>query len=284
MSRYRFARRPLWIVSHVVVLALVVFMIWAGFWQLRRFHERGDLNRLYAERRQSAPTDVADAVPADAPLEGDAVEDALYRRVTATGTYDVDNEVLVRNRTEDGRPGVWVLTPLITADGTALVVNRGFIPASGTPDELPREAAAPAGEVSVTGLLQRTQTRGRFQPSDPATGRLDVLSRVDLARYQQQLRYDVFPVWLLLQRQAPPQSGAVPIPVEPPQPFSETQNLSYAIQWFSFTVIALVGYPIILRRTARSVARSERRRYTSGDAEPSLVASGLDGRRADGTT
>lgn len=259
MSRYRFARRPLWTLSHVVVLALVVFMIWAGFWQLRRFHERGDLNRLYAERQESATTDVGAAIDAGAPLEGDAVEDALYRRVTATGTYDVDREVLIRNRTQDGRPGVWILTPLVLSDGTALTVNRGFVPVSGTPDAPPAGAEAPAGEVTVTGLLQRTEVRGRFQASDPATGTLEVLSRVDLDRLQQQLPYDLYPVWMLLQEQDPPLTGDVPILVSPPEPFSEIQNLSYAFQWFAFTVIALVGYPVILRRQARTEERKRSR-------------------------
>jgi cytochrome oxidase assembly protein ShyY1 len=268
MSRYRFAWRPRWILSHILVGTLVVFMIWAGFWQLRRFHERGDLNRLYAERREAATADVGEVIDPAADFDGDEVEDALYRRVTATGTYDVDAEVLVRNRTQDGRPGVWVLTPLVTGDGTALIVNRGFVPVSGTPDQLPAAAAAPDGRVTVSGLLQRTQTRGRFQPSDPATGTLDVLSRVDLERLQKQVPEDLYPAWLLLQDQSPPLTGNVPILVAPPEPFSETQNLSYAFQWFAFTIIALVGYPMILRRTARAEERKARRRER--DQAPSV--------------
>ncbi len=259
MSRYRFARRPRWIVSHVVVLVLVVFMVWAGLWQLRRFEERGDLNRLYAERRESAPVSVAEVVDPGDGFESDAVDDTLYRRVTATGVYDTSSEVLVRNRTQGGRPGVWVLTPLVLDDGAALVVNRGFIPGSGL-TSVPAQAAAPEGGVTVTGLLQRTQERGRFQARDPATGTLRLLSRVDLGRLQQQVPDDLYPVWLLLEDQAPPLTGDVPILVSPPEPFSETQNLSYAFQWFAFTAIALVGYPLILRRQARSEERKTRRR------------------------
>jgi cytochrome oxidase assembly protein ShyY1 len=269
MSRYRFARRPLWIVSHVVVVALVVFMIWAGFWQLRRFRERGELNRLYAERQEVATADVGDVIAPGAPLEGDEVDGAVFRRVTATGVYDASAEVLVRNRTQDGGPGVWVLTPLDLGDGTALVVNRGFVPVSGTPGDLPAEAEPPSGEVTVTGLLQQTQARGRFQPTDPAEGTLDVLSRVDLARYQQQVDADLYPAWLLLQQQAPPPTGDLPILLSPPEPFSETRHLSYAVQWFVFTAIALVGYWIILRRQARQ--EEDRRRRLTADREPATL-------------
>jgi cytochrome oxidase assembly protein ShyY1 len=254
-DRYRFARRPRWIVSHVFVLLLVLVMIWAGFWQLRRFGERRDLNRTVAERQEAAPVSLSEV----------DVDDAAWRRVEVTGRYDVDGEVMVRNRTQDGRPGVWIVTPLLLGDGSAVVVNRGFVPAPSVPDEVPAEAAAPTGEVTVVGLLQETEERGRFGPTDPEDGTLDVLSRVDLDRLQQQVPYDLYPMWVLLQEQTPA-AGAVPVPVTPPEPFSETQNLSYAFQWFAFTVIALVGYPMILRRQARSQDR--RRGGRSARPEP----------------
>jgi cytochrome oxidase assembly protein ShyY1 len=256
MSRYRFARRPLWIASHVLVGAIVVLMIWAGFWQLRRFGERRDLNRLYEERQSAAVTDVAGVVDPAIGFDDPAIDGAVFRRVTAEGIYAGD-EVLVRNRTQGGRPGVWILTPLELGDGTALMVNRGFLPGSGVP-EVPDEAAPPAGDVTVTGLLQATQERGRFGPTDPADGELDAVSRVDLRRLQEQIVADLYPAWLILEDQTPPQAGAVPIPISPPEPFSETRHLSYAVQWFAFTIIALIGYPMILRRQARVEERKQR--------------------------
>jgi cytochrome oxidase assembly protein ShyY1 len=277
MSRYRFARRPWWIASHILVLALVAVMVWAGFWQLRRYDERRQLNRLYGDR-QAAP--VADL---DAVVDPDraSADEATFRRVTATGTYDVDGEVLVRNRTQGGRPGVWILTPLALGDGTAVVVNRGFVPGSGLP-EIPAEAAAPDGEVTITGLAQPTQERGRFGPTDPDTGSLEVISRVDLARLQEQIDDDLYPVWLILENQTPPVEAEVPIPVSPPEPFSETRHLSYAFQWFAFTAIALAGYPFILRRQARTEER-KRRRPADDDSVPAAhvpVAVSPNGRRA----
>jgi cytochrome oxidase assembly protein ShyY1 len=270
-DRYRFARRPRWIASHLLVLVLVAVMIWAGFWQLRRYGERRDLNRTVAERQEAAPVEISSAVSADVDLDGAAVDEAEWRRVEVTGRYDVDGEVMVRNRTQDGRPGVWVLTPLVLDDGTAVAVNRGFVPASSVPDEVPAEAAAPEGEVTVTGLLQTTEARGRFGPTDPEDGTLEVLSRVDLARLQAQVPDDLFPMWVLLEEQVPA-AGDVPVPVTPPEPFSETTHLSYAFQWFAFTVIALVGYPMILRRQARSEER-RRRRADPPPGEPAPPAS-----------
>jgi cytochrome oxidase assembly protein ShyY1 len=113
------------------------------------------------------------------------------------------------------------------------------------------DAAPPEGTVEVQGLLEASQSRGSFGPTDPSDEILDTLSRVDLDRYQEQVDGDLYPVWLQLESQDPP-PGDRPTPVDPPE-LTEGPHLGYAFQWFTFTVIALVGYPLILRRRARQV-------------------------------
>jgi surfeit locus 1 family protein len=132
-------------------------------------------------------------------------------------------------------------------DGTAVVVNRGWVPVTGE-QSLSPAARPPTGEVTVQGSLQESQTRGAFGPTDPSGEVLDTLSRVDLERYQEQVDADLFPVWLQLETQDPEQ-GAQPTPVELPA-LDEGPHLGYAVQWFTFTLIALIGYPMILRRRA----------------------------------
>ena len=112
------------------------------------------------------------------------------------------------------------------------------------------------GEVSITGLVQETQTRGAFGATDPADGRLTTMARADVARIAKQLPYPVLPAYLQLQAQQPPQAG--PQPRVLPEPvLDEGPHLSYAIQWFIFTTIAIVGYPLILRRKARDQDRED---------------------------
>jgi len=190
---------------------------------------------------------VADVLDHDASVSD--AEDAVYRRVTAVGTYDVDDQVIVRARSLDGRPGAWVLTPLITAPGVALVVNRGWFPTQGVPHTAPAETGPPDGEVTVTGLLYPTQRRGRFGPTDPRTGTLTDLARADIERVQQQVGLDLYPAYLTLESQAPAQPADLPRPLPPPE-LDEGPHLSYAVQWFIFSTIAIVGYPLILRRAA----------------------------------
>lgn len=249
MSSYAFARRPSWILRHVLIVVLVVVMVNLGLWQLRRLDEKRDRNALVEARGDEPVAQVEDVVSSDDPL---SVGDELrYRRVTAAGTYDVADQVLVRNRSFQEAPGSWVLTPLVLDDGSAIVVNRGWVPVTG---ELPLDpsAAPPGGPVTVQGTLQQTEVRGSFGPRDPAEGRLDTLSRVDLARLQRQIDAPLLPVWLELTDQDPP-PGDQPTYVEPPV-LDEGPHFSYAVQWFIFSTIAVIGYPLILRRKARTEA------------------------------
>jgi surfeit locus 1 family protein len=249
---YAFAREPKWILSHLFVLILVVAMIGAAFWQLDRLQQKKDRNALVTERQEEPVAPIDEIVGADQPT--DVGGDVRFRRSTATGTYDVAEEVLVRNRSFDGAPGSWVLTPLLLDDGTAVVVNRGWVPVTGDLP-VPPESAPPDGEVTVEGLLEESQSRGSFGPTDPSGEDLDTLSRVDLERYQEQVDYDLYPVWLQLEEQDPPPAER-PELIDPPE-LDEGPHLSYAVQWFTFTLIALIGYPLILRRRAHQGAPEE---------------------------
>ncbi|MPY94143.1 MAG: SURF1 family protein [Acidimicrobiia bacterium] len=218
--------------------------------------------RLLDERAAEAVVDVAQLDPAADVADVAGLE---WRTAEARGTYLPEDEVLVRSRSFDGAPGAWVLTPLRTAEGVALVVNRGWIPAAGPPT-LPPEAEAPLGEVAVRGLLVEGDVRGRFGPTDPAEGHLYTLARADLGRLQQQVDEDLYPLYLQLQQQAPP-TGDVPFPLPPPDR-DEGPHLSYAGQWFLFTLIALVGYPILIRRSARQRGLAARERRAAAGREP----------------
>jgi cytochrome oxidase assembly protein ShyY1 len=124
----------------------------------------------------------------------------------------------------------------------------------------------------VTGVVQRTQERGLFGATDPASGRLRTLARVDLARFAKQVSGPIEPVYLLADGQTPPQTAkaggaALPQQVQLELPTPST-NLSYMIQWWIFTLIAICGYPLVLRRVARNRAR--------GDTTPDDVDEGDD--------
>ncbi len=245
---YRFALRPWWIVSHVVVLALVVTFISLGFWQLRRHDEIQARNAQLAERLAEEPVDVAALVGPDGTDPG-AIED---RRVTATGSYRPEEVVLIRGRSLDDAPGSWVVVPLDLGDGRVVAVNRGWIRNDGRFTEVPEEhRAVPEGEVTLEGLLHGSQERGTLGATDPAEGELESLARIDLARLDQQVEGDLLPVWLQLTAAEPRAPRTAPQLLDLPDVNDEGPHLSYAVQWAIFTIIALGGYPLILRRVAR---------------------------------
>src|SRR5205807_637028 len=145
-----------------------------------------------------------------------------------------------------------------------------FLPTQGTPDAVPADAEPPAGQVTVEGLMQETQTKGLFGPTDPGTGRLTNVARVDVERVQQQVPYHLYPMWVQLTSSSPAQTGGEP-EVLPPPTLDEGPHFSYAVQWFIFSTIAVVGYPLILRRSARNREFAAEESGTGADESEELV-------------
>lgn len=238
---------PRWVVTHVLMVVAVVTMVALGFWQLDRLDGRRDRNREIDSRSAEPVVDLDELVAAD---DGyDVGETIRYRPVVATGVYVPTDEILVRNRTFNGAPGFWVLTPLRLDSGDVVVVNRGWIPFRLGPGNDRAEVAPVDGTVTVRGNAQATVVAEGLAQADGA-GPLESLGRVDLARYEQELGYDVLPVFVQLADQQPGASGDLPVPVPLPE-LDEGSHLSYAVQWFLFATIAAVGYPLALRRLTR---------------------------------
>ncbi|MGH3665115.1 MAG: SURF1 family cytochrome oxidase biogenesis protein [Egibacteraceae bacterium] len=261
----RFLLAPRWIVAHVVVIAIAVAFVNLGLWQLRRLDERRATNALVTERMTAAPQPLDDLLAA----EGDEPSALAFRRVTATGRYAPDSEVLLSPRADNEQPGHHVLTPLATPDGPALLVDRGWVPF-----ELDRppvaEAAPPSGEVRVSGILipgERAERYGSRSGSD----RLTFVSAVDPARVETVAGLTLRPYWLLLTGQRPATQRQLPRLPMPPEA-SEGPHLSYALQWFAFTLIGLVGYPLLIRKSLRArrerEAEARNRRELGADAQP----------------
>lgn len=256
---------PKWLVGHALVLVIVVSFAQLGFWQLRRFEQRSARNAV-AEARLAAPPvtlDVAlDAALADV-AAGVAARGAFYaRRVAVSGTFEPADEVLRRPVSRNGTPGYHVVTPLAVAgdpQGRRLWVERGWVPQEMGSVPLV-DAPPPAGTVDVVGWLRApdvppTGWVASLAPRDPADGRLDVVAYVDVVRLAGQVDGPTVPAVLLLESVVPSSPETLPLAPEVPL-LGPGSNLGYAIQWFAFTLIALVGYPALLRRTRREARAS----------------------------
>lgn len=242
---YRFALRPKWIAGHVIVLIALVVFVSMGFWQLRRLDERQEFNERLLSRTAAAEVPFGEALSRYGP-EQDNLE---LRVVVADGTYRPAEELILLARSFNGLSGHHVLTPLYLDDGTgAVLVDRGWVPIDFDQPGL-QELAPVASEVTIYGVLRKTETRGSFGPRIPADGTVGQVPRVDLQRIDQQVEGELAPVYIQLLKQQPGSDQEYPTLVALPQP-SEGPHLGYAVQWFLFAAVTAVGYPILLRRTA----------------------------------
>jgi surfeit locus 1 family protein len=268
VRRYRFLLKPVWLIAHLVVVVVAVLFINLGFWQLRRQHQQNSYNALLESRLEAAPLPfdtllnrydlTAKAADADA---------AAYRTVRVQGRYDPAHEVLWRSKEHNGQPGYDVLTPLVLPGGKAILVNRGWVPYA---DDTPpiTQATPPEGPLTLTGVVLPAQPEPHgLAAKDPPTGKLSAVFWVNPARLQAQMPYALEPVFLSLIAQTPPQSGTYPILPGPP-PLSTRNNFSYALQWFSFTLIGLVGYAFLIRQGAREDRAKRRKARATAVGKP----------------
>ena len=233
---YRFAFHPRWLALHALILAIGALCAVAGFWQLDRLAERRQRNALVTERREMPVADVEDVV-ADP-------EEAVHRRVRATGRFDVSREVVLIGRPNRSRAGNHVLTPLVIGGGRALVVDRGWVPPQH--DSAPVvDALPPDREVEVTGILLPSEGTAPLGGSKAG----ETVARIDVRTLGRSLPYRTLPLYLALSSQRPAQRGELPVPITLAE-LSEGSHRIYAIQWFLFIVIGVVGYGAILRREA----------------------------------
>ena len=233
-----------WVFATLLVLIAMGVMVRLGIWQLDRLAGRRAFNDHYLQQSQAEPLDL------NYFTDLNQLEDMAYRRVRVNGQYDYIRELAIRNQSWDNKPGVHLLTPLLI-DGTdhIVLVDRGWIPQdayqTGNWDAYHGEP----GRVQVSGILRNSQSPtfgGRPDPTPMPGEWINAWNFVDLPILSRQFSPTLLPVYI---QQAPdPQWTALPYRSQPTIELTEGPHLSYAIQWFAFTTILAVGYPLYLRR------------------------------------
>ena len=245
--RLLFSRKWWW--TTLLVLVGIGIAILLGIWQLDRNAKRqAEISQVRSIQTLPELDLATRPIPADLP----AME---YRPVTVSGQYDFEHQVVLRNqvrtRMTGTDPGFSLLTPLIMADGTAVMVNRGWIPLEyDTPEEW-RQFDEP-GTVSVQGILRSSLQKGEMGSAlvdptlPPGETHLDYWNFANLSRLQEQLPYPILDVYI----QQAPGSDIESIPyrhIEQPD-LDPGAHLGYAATWYIFAGLLLVGYPIWLKK------------------------------------
>jgi surfeit locus 1 family protein len=244
---YRFLLKPQWIAFLLLGLVGAIGMPMLGIWQINRHQVRQEENAQIKKRAALAAMPFSSAVPDDASLsDGTRFE---WQRVALSGTYDPVHQVLIDNRSLNGRPGYHVVTPLRTDDGPTVLINRGWIPKEPTVDSPTPNPAATTERVTIEGRIRATQTKTALTPATPTQGTLAILARVDIARIGQQTPDRLAPVYVETINESP-RSKDSPALI-PERPLDGGSSLSYAFQWFLFTAVGLITWPLIIRRELR---------------------------------
>ena len=173
-----------------------------------------------------------------------------FTRVRISGTFVDDKTQLVRQRPLDGGNGYWVMTPLIAQTGvdTGVLtwVLRGWLGASTIATEVPLIPPAPPGEIAITGAIRYFEA-----PLDNVFGLprgvIAKMSKEELNATVSNATVDNRIVQLISVSPGQEELVIVPLP-----DIDETQNISYAVQWILFALVAIIGWFVFLRREAHT--------------------------------
>jgi len=234
-------RQPRWWAMLLALPFAMSLCLVAANWQYARHERRAAQEQQLAAAQQEPPQPLAGVLgPAEA-----LPDDRQYTTVTVSGVYDRQS-VLIRNHSLESTPGLWVVTPLRSPDGTTVLVLRGWMqaPRAGTGE--PVAPAPPAGTVTVTGALQppEAQRGAGILSNGEATSLTSSLLCPESSCY---LPY-------IHATSSQPPDTLEPLPVKGP---GLGPHLAYAGQWLIFCLLLPVGYVLLFRREVRET-REER--------------------------
>jgi cytochrome oxidase assembly protein ShyY1 len=239
---------PRWIAFTVVVLVLAGVFVQLGRWQLHRLDERHQRNAITRSNIAAAPAGLGEVLGPDRTVQ----RENEWRRVVVTGRYDPAHQIVIRYRNVKDRPGFEIVTPLVLTDGTAILVDRGFVPRDRNNSQVPSGVPDPAsGEVTVTGRLRKSE-RGESQAVTPVDGHARLINAHAIAAATGLRLADGY---LTADEQVPPPGAGLtglPLPELDSGP-----HFFYALQWFFFALLALGGLVYFAREDLRSGRNNE---------------------------
>jgi cytochrome oxidase assembly protein ShyY1 len=221
-----------WILFAIVVGVLAYATWWLGEWQFGRLEDRKASNAIVERNEDAAPAPVADVLAPGQEVD----EDDEWRVVEATGTYAVDDTVVVRYRTRDGASGIDVVVPLETAEGPSLLVDRGWMPTDnqGTDPSEIDIPDPPSGEVTVTGWVRVDATGDSTSVANQST------RAISSEQLGPALDREVYGGFVDLRSEDPEPAEALQ-QAELPE-LNNGPHFFYGLQWWFFGVLAIFGF------------------------------------------
>ena len=239
---FRMPRRYLVFAALALVAAAVCVRL--GLWQLSRLAERRAENAVVSSRLQMPVATTLAQLPADTAA-------ARFRRVRLRGRYDYAHELRLTGRSRAGSPGINIVTPLRLADtAVAVLVNRGWVYSpNGADADLARWREEDS--ATVVGFVNTIGTRRGAERSAAASS--NAVRWIDERALARQLGYEVAPFTVVQQGDSAATAArrdSTPVRLGVPA-LDEGPHMSYAVQWFAFGTIAVVGMGVVLAKVRR---------------------------------
>ncbi len=207
-----------------------------AFWQFDRAEQKRSLENQAREGLAAAPITVAGKPPEPLPR---------FRRAEAVGEYLPEKTILLDNRVRNKQAGYYVVTPLMLADGYAIAINRGWLPAGKTRNPPPEPPPPPAGKTRIVGALANDET-GAFSLSQK-NREGNVWQRLYLREYA--AAKNITLLGKVLIRGGEDTSGeTVPPPASVRADYKSARSEGYALQWLSLAALAAIFYAVLRRR------------------------------------
>lgn len=249
-----------WIGLALFVALLCAVMIRLGEWQIHRLQGRREANAIIRTHRTVQAVGWATIFRPGERLPADA----MWRQVRVSGTFDVSGQVQVRYRNVGDEQGSEVLTPLRTDDGRTVLIDRGFMHRldDGADADVSDIPAPPSGRVTITGYAKGNEN-GKNSAVVPVDGRARLINSESFARAHGTRYVDGYIVLLSSSPEQSPDLKPIPYPE-----LNDGPHLSYAIQWFIFTAIAIGGLFILIRGDIRDRRKGRRRTFSASGPPP----------------
>jgi surfeit locus 1 family protein len=231
-----------WLFTTLLVFLGTAVCARLGVWQLDRLDQRRMFNAQVESMHAAPLLDLNNELPEN-------ISTMEWRAVTVSGEYDFENQIALRNQYSGDEYGYHLVTPLLF-NGTAVLVDRGFIPADGNSAPLDWRTYDEVGTVTVTGQIRLGQGKPAFggvADALPESGEmLFVWNNLNLEQIAAQLEFPILAIYI--QPNMEIGDTIPPIPFQPVVEITEGSHFGYALQWFAFAVILFAGYPFYLRK------------------------------------
>lgn len=266
--------QPRYAALSVLMLIVAAICVSAGTWQISRYEQQAVANTALKHNAHSTTEPVASVLPIYGSEPAKGRNEIQFRRIVATGTYDVTHQQYVRERSAGDANGDLVLTPFRTTAGVTLLVIRGFVSNDtfkATNEHVPDP---PSGQVTINARAEPSE-RASDKAAELGNDNIDAINVGDQAR-----RYGltVFNGYANLDPSQPGGAGLTALDApdlsNPAGGALEPQHIAYVIQWYLFAALALAA-PFAMIRSDRKRAPRELGEVEEVDEEPTTIEAKL---------